>query len=126
MFPVLDDSKRLVGIITLEDLAAIAVELDLDGLVRAADVMRPPVALRRSDLMRHALETMHSLAVRDVLVVDAERRVLRLIDAAAIAREYMRMRSSVPRLVQSRRARALSIIRTSDGCLMERSRVIMT
>ena len=92
VFPVLDD-RKLVGVITLDDLTSLAAEHDLDGLVRAADIMRPAVALRPADLAQKALEMMATMGVRELPVVDGEDRLLGLVDEAAIAREYMRLRA---------------------------------
>ena len=94
VFPILDPAQRLVGIITLEDLTALAAERDLDGLVCATDVMRPPVALRKQELVSHALELMESMGLRELPVVDPEQHFLGLIDEAAIAHEYMRARAA--------------------------------
>ncbi|MBK9035270.1 MAG: chloride channel protein [Myxococcales bacterium] len=94
VFPVLDKSQRLVGLIVLADLTALAAESDLEGLVCAADIMRPPVALRPVEVVNHALHVMMSMGVRELPVVDAERRVLGLLDEAAIAHEYMRARTA--------------------------------
>ena len=91
---MLDPTQRLVGIITLEDLTALAAEPDLEGLVCATDIMRPPVALRQHELVSRALDLMMSMGVRELPVVDDEQRVLGLIDEAAIAREYMRARAA--------------------------------
>lgn len=94
VFPVLDANRQYVGMITLGDLATLAAEHDLGGLVRAADIMRPAVALRGPDLVHRALEMMQSMGLRELPVVDAERQLLGLVDEAAIAREYMRMRAA--------------------------------
>ncbi len=94
VFPVLDDEQRLIGIITLDDLTALAAEPELDGLVRADDVMRPPVAVRRTDLVSRALDQMTSMGVRELPVIDEERRVIGLLDEAAVAREFMRARAA--------------------------------
>jgi CIC family chloride channel protein len=94
VFPVLDADQRLVGLITLEDLMALAAEPDLDRLVCATDIMRPPVALRRHDLVSRALELMMSIGVRQLPVVDDDEHVLGLLDEAAIAHEYMRVRAA--------------------------------
>jgi CIC family chloride channel protein len=92
VFPVLDANKGLVGIITLEDLTALAAEADLGELVRAADIMRPPVALRPHELVSRALDQMTSMGVRELPVVDDTQRLLGLVDEAAIAHEFMRVR----------------------------------
>jgi chloride channel protein, CIC family len=94
VFPVLDISHRLVGVITLADLTTLAAEPDIGDLVRAVDVMRQPVALRRQELVSHALDLMTSMGVRELPVVDDDQHVVGLIDEAAIAREYMRSRAA--------------------------------
>lgn len=93
VFPVLDPDNRLVGIITLDDLTLLAAEPEIEGLVHATDIMRPAVSLQREELVSRALDVMLSIGVRELPVVDAELRVLGLIDEAAIAREYMRARA---------------------------------
>lgn len=93
VFPVLDAGQRLVGLITLEDLMALAGEPDLDRLVCATDIMRPPVALRRHELVSRALELMTSIGVRQLPVVDDDQHVLGVLDEAAIAHEYVRVRA---------------------------------
>jgi CIC family chloride channel protein len=93
VFPVLDAGQRLVGLITLEDLMALAAEPDLDRLVCATDIMRPAVALRRHDLVSRALELMSSIGVRQLPVVDDSEQVLGMLDEATIAHEYMRVRA---------------------------------
>jgi CIC family chloride channel protein len=92
VFPVLDPDRRLIGIVTVEDLTALAAEPDLGGLVCAADMMRPPVAVRRTDPVSRALELMMSTRIRELPVVDADRRVLGWVGEATIAHEYVRAR----------------------------------
>jgi CIC family chloride channel protein len=94
VFPVLDPTSRVVGIITLEDLTALAAEPDLGGLVCAADIMRPPVVLQPSHRVTHAVDLMASLGVSELPVVDAEHHVLGMVHELAIAREYMRARAA--------------------------------
>ncbi len=93
VFPVLDAGGCVVGIITLDDLTVLSDEPDLDGLVYASDLMRSHVALVRHAPVSVALETMAALGVRELPVVDGERRLLGLVDEASIAREYMRLRA---------------------------------
>ncbi len=94
VFPVLDARQCLVGLITLEDLMALAEEPDLDRLICAADLMRPPVVLARHELASRALLLMTSIGVRELPVVDEDQHVLGLIDEAAIAHEYVRVRAA--------------------------------
>jgi chloride channel protein, CIC family len=90
VFPVVDTECRLVGIITLEDLAMLAVEHDLDGLVRATDIMRPPVALGRRDSISRAMRMLQSIGVRELPVIDDAGMLVGLVEEAAIARELVR------------------------------------
>jgi CIC family chloride channel protein len=92
VFPVLDEGK-LVGIITLEDLALFAADSELlAGLVNAADLMRPPVALEEQDDLHCALETMLSEGLRELPVVDASGKLVGLLDETSIAHAYVRSR----------------------------------
>ncbi len=94
VFPVVDATQRLVGIITLDDVTMLAAEPDLGGLVRATDVMRPAVALGQHELATRALELMLAMGVRELPVIDAEQHVIGFIDEAKIAREFMRVRAA--------------------------------
>jgi CIC family chloride channel protein len=94
VFPVLGASGRLIGVVTLEDLTTLAHESDLENLVCAADIMRPPIALRPHELVSRALEMMTAMGVRELPVVDADGCVLGMIDEAVIAREYIRVNAA--------------------------------
>ncbi len=94
VFPVLDATQKLVGMITLEDLTILAAEPDVESLVRAADIMRPPLSLAVDSSMSRALDLMISSGLRELPVVDGDGRVLGLIDEADITREFMRMRAA--------------------------------
>ncbi len=92
VFPVLD-GRRLVGIVTLEDLVTIAGQLDLEGLANAADVMRPPIALGLDDHVRFAFESMLSQGVRELPVTDAEGVIIGFVDETSIAHAYIAARN---------------------------------
>ncbi|HTR51007.1 MAG TPA: chloride channel protein [Kofleriaceae bacterium] len=93
VFPVLDADERLVGIITLEDLALLAAEPDLqNGLVTAVDVMRPPIAIVETETVRAAFDLLVSHDLRELPVIDDEQRVVGMIDEVALAHAYMRAR----------------------------------
>ncbi len=92
VFPVLD-GKTLVGIITLEDIISIASEEHLEGIANAADVMRPPIALRQEEELRAAFETMLAQGVRELPAVDDEGRIIGFVDEMSIAHAYMAARA---------------------------------
>jgi CIC family chloride channel protein len=93
LFPVIDGEEALVGMITLEDLAILAGEPQLqDGLVNAADLMRPALALTERDSLRTAYDLLARSGLRELPVVDDERRVIGLVNEVAIAHAYLEAR----------------------------------
>jgi chloride channel protein, CIC family len=95
VFPVVDAEGRLVGLITLDDLGELALAPELGELVRAADVMGPPVALGERELVSRALERMAAMGVRELTVIDEARRLRGLIDETVIAHELLRGRAAL-------------------------------
>ena len=63
-----------------------------DGLVNAADVMRPPVEIGERDTVRAAFEMLASHQLRELPVIDDQRRVVAMIDEVAIAHAYIESR----------------------------------
>jgi chloride channel protein, CIC family len=99
VFPVLNGEDRLVGLITLDHVAELASEPELDMLTIASDVMQAPVFLRPSDDLRSAFESMVSNDTRELPVVDEVGRVIAMVEESAIARAYLGARhraSTVP------------------------------
>ena len=93
VFPVLDADEKLVGIVTLEDLTILAAEPLLhNGLVNAADIMRPPISIGHAENVRAAFEMLLSCGVRELPIVDDDGRVVGLVDEVAIAHAYMAAR----------------------------------
>jgi len=93
VFPVLHGG-RLVGIITLEDLVAVAGQPHLEHVANAADVMRPPVHLSLDDSVRTAFERMLSQGVRELPVTDEGGAILGFVDEVSIAHAYASARES--------------------------------
>jgi CIC family chloride channel protein len=93
LFPVLDPSDALIGMITLDDLTMLAEVPELPGsLVNAADIMHPPIALHEHDTLHAAYTRLVTSGLRELPVVDAERRVIGLVNEVAIAHIYLRAR----------------------------------
>jgi CIC family chloride channel protein len=97
VFPV-TEGGRLMGVVTIDDLSLLAAETELlGGLVKVADLMRPPIALRPGDDLHAALETMVAHGLRELPVIDDDGRVVGVLDEAAIAHAYVRARAQSPR-----------------------------
>jgi CIC family chloride channel protein len=95
LFPVVDPQEALVGMILLDDLTILASEPQLQGgLVNASDLMRPPIALTEHDSLRTAYDLLVSSGLRELPVVDRDRRVVALINDVAIAHAYLQARRS--------------------------------
>lgn len=93
VFPVVD-GEALVGVITLEDLLGATSDPHVKGIVNAADVMRPPVALRLAqDDLRAAFEAMLAQGVRELPALDEDGRIVGFVDETSIARAYMAARA---------------------------------
>ena len=84
VFPVVA-AGRVVGIVTIADLVALASEPQLQSLVNAADVMRPAPTVRLEDPLRGAFEGMLANGVRELPVTDPEGRLLGFVDEMSIA-----------------------------------------
>jgi chloride channel protein, CIC family len=100
LFPVLDQAEALVGMITLEDLTILAGAPELQtGLVHVADIMRPPISLTERDTLAAAYDLLVASGLRELPIIDGERRVVGLVNEVAIARAYL----------EARRARAVVV-----------------
>ncbi len=94
VFPVVDPSGGVVGLVTDEELKLLADEPTLDALVNAADVMRPPVALGLHDDLHAALSVMLRHRLPQLPVIAEDGGVAGLVDEATIARAYLRWRKA--------------------------------
>jgi CIC family chloride channel protein len=98
VFPVLDAEDKLVGVIRREDLTLLAAEPHLHGgLVNAADIMRPAIAIASDEKLRTAFEMMLAAQVRELPVIDEDRRVVGMIDEVALAHAYLEARRAARR-----------------------------
>ncbi len=89
LFPVLDAEARMIGVITNEELRILAAEPELALVVTAIDLMRPPVGVKLTDDLRKAFETMRREGLRDLPVIDDDRRILGFIDEGSLAHAYL-------------------------------------
>jgi CIC family chloride channel protein len=93
LFPVLDQTEALVGMITLDDLTFLAGEPQLQtGLVNAADIMRPPISLTERDTLAAAYDLLAASGLHELPIIDGARRVVGLVNEVAIAHAYLAAR----------------------------------
>jgi chloride channel protein, CIC family len=95
VFPVLDVSARMIGVITNEELRVLGSEPELSLIVNATDLMRPPVGVLQHEPLRKAFEIMRAEGIRELPVLDADGRIVGFIDEGSLAHAYLR--ASAPR-----------------------------
>lgn len=88
VYPVVDAERRLLGIVTPDDLALLGASSELVPLTTASDLMREPVSVAASDELGVVLEKMLNSGLRELPVVDAGNRLLGCVDDRAITRAY--------------------------------------
>jgi CIC family chloride channel protein len=96
VFPVVTSERRLLGVVTAEELAVLESEPELRDVVNALDLMRGPVFVRPDDDLRAAVEVMLHHGIREVPVVDDSKRLISLLDEKSVARAYVRKPLSMP------------------------------
>jgi CIC family chloride channel protein len=94
VFPIVDASQKLLGLVTSDEIALLEGEAHLEPLVTAVDVARPPICVRTTDDMRTAFELMRAEGLRELPVVDEDDRVLGLVDEGDIAQMYLQATST--------------------------------
>lgn len=96
VYPVVDATRRPIGIITNDELKQLDTGRHLHRLVIASDVMRAPAVARARDDLRTALEAMLAHGIPRLPVVDDDGRIAGLVDEATIARAYLHTHTRSP------------------------------
>ena len=86
---MLNADGKLVGVITAEILRTTAGDPDVSMLALADDMMGLPLSVRDSDDLHNALEIMIAHAMRELLVVDEDGKVLGVLDQTEITVAYL-------------------------------------
>jgi CIC family chloride channel protein len=90
VFPVLDEAARVVGLVTAGTLRVMSLEIEDTRWTLAADLMQHVVYVGLDDDLRTATERMVSSGLRELPVLDAEGRVLGLLDESEVAEVYLK------------------------------------
>jgi chloride channel protein, CIC family len=104
LFPVLDASDRMAGVVTSEEIALLEADPALTLLVTAGELMRAPIGVRIDDSLLTALELMRAHRLPELPVLDDGGRMVGFIDEAAIARAYLRESEPKPAVPSGRAA----------------------
>lgn len=97
VFPVLDDARRLRGLVTGEALRVLASNPDLRAVTVAADLMTPPLSINLGDDVRTATQRMIAHGLHALPVLDADGAVIALLDEHDLAAAVLEALSPPPR-----------------------------
>jgi CIC family chloride channel protein len=89
VFPVLDGSTKICGHVNAEVLRTMTTERGIAAITVAADLMDPPVTVRRSDDLHWAMELMLRNQIRELVIVDEHGKIAGFVDESDITRAYL-------------------------------------
>jgi CIC family chloride channel protein len=90
VFPVVDDAGRILGIITMDEIAILTSDPELLPLVNATDLMRPTVSIGLEDDLGAALQAMLDHGLSQLPVTDPDGRCVGVVSEADITRAFFR------------------------------------
>jgi len=90
VFPVLDGQDQVIGLVVAATLRIASAELSSTKWTLATDLMQAPVSLHLDHDLRHAIEAMLSNGLRELPVVNADKRVIGLLGESDVARVYLK------------------------------------
>jgi CIC family chloride channel protein len=88
VFPVLGEDGKLVGVVLSDALRTMAANPDIPELTIVHDLMMPPVSVKVTDDLRHALDAFLAAGMRELVVTDEQGRIVGLLEEADITRAY--------------------------------------
>jgi chloride channel protein, CIC family len=88
IFPVIDDSEKLVGVVSAEVLRALSSDPILLDITVAVDLMSAPVAVSEDEDTHTALECLMAHGSRELCVTSADGRIVGFLDESEIHAIY--------------------------------------
>jgi chloride channel protein, CIC family len=89
VFPVLDKSGAMVGIIHAELLRTFASQPDFEQVTVAADLMQAPLSVPTSQSLHDAIDQMLRHKLREIPVLDEAGKIVGFLDETDITRAYL-------------------------------------
>jgi len=90
VFPVLDATGKVVGMVLNEVLRTMAANPDLEALTIAQDLMVPPVSVLDVDDLQHASEVILAHGLRELMVLGEDGKIVGFLDETEITRAYQK------------------------------------
>jgi CIC family chloride channel protein len=88
-FPVLDRAAKICGSINADVLRTLTAERELAAVTVAADLMDPPLLVKRSDNLHWAIELMLEHHVRELVITDEHGKIVGFMDESDVTRAYL-------------------------------------
>lgn len=89
VFPVVDDAETLLGVVTATSLRVMVAEPDTQRWTFAVDLMERAATVTLDQDLGCAMQAMADNGLRELPIVDAEGRVIDLLDESDIAGVYL-------------------------------------
>jgi CIC family chloride channel protein len=90
VYPVIDEERVLLGLLTQEQLGMLASDPELVAITTAFDLMRPPVFVRADDDLAQVIDKMLTSGLRELPITDDAGHLLGCIDDQSVAKAYQR------------------------------------
>jgi CIC family chloride channel protein len=90
VFPVLDASNRMIGLVGSPALRLLATEAEDSRWAVAADLMQVPVTVLPDDDLTKAMRQLLANGLRELAVVDKDQQLIGVLDEIQIAEAYLR------------------------------------
>ena len=87
-FPVLADDGRVIGTIDADILRTASQSPEIGAIAIAHDMMSGPAAVQETEDLHRALSALLEHEVRELLVLDAQGRIVGFLDESDVARAY--------------------------------------
>jgi CIC family chloride channel protein len=94
VYPVVDGQRKLVGVVTPEELGLLVEEPELEVCTTAFDLMRAPISIGSQDDVAAAVETMLASGIRELPVTDTLGRLVGMVDDQSVATAYRARRGA--------------------------------
>jgi CIC family chloride channel protein len=88
--PVVDSERRVLGVVTRDEIALLEASSELVPVTTASDLMRPAVTVRAEDDLALVIERMLANGLRELPVVDAGDHLIGQVDDQTVAQAYQR------------------------------------
>lgn len=90
VFPVVDDDRRLIGLVSADAMRVLAAESGNMSWAVAVDIMQPAISVRSDDDLRVATERLVTNGLREIPVVGEAGDVIGFLDEQEVAKIYLK------------------------------------